>query len=183
MFTGSKYETDLKTVKVSDILKGDFAPIVIPVIEIPGTRPLVYEEPAVLLAEINENDQFFIDELEEEYLMFTAEMEDRTIRRQDGPHQTLRWRKKVRDYLTRPPKPPTPEENPEQNLEVAAVALNEDSMTQIDEGEGVEPLIETKIEEAAAEDEQEILAVSPLAAAPVSPKKAKPQYEEVILET
>ena len=28
--------------------------------------------------------------------MFTAEIEDRVTRRQDGPHQTLRWRKKVR---------------------------------------------------------------------------------------
>ena len=55
-------------------------------IEIPGSKPLVYEEPAVLLAEINEKDEFFVDELEEEYLMFTAEMQDRVIRRQDGPH-------------------------------------------------------------------------------------------------
>ena len=36
--------------KVSDILKGDFAPIEIPFLEIPGTRPLVYEEPDDLLA-------------------------------------------------------------------------------------------------------------------------------------
>ena len=28
--------------------------------------------------------------------MFTAEVSDRAIRRQDGPHHTLRWRKKVR---------------------------------------------------------------------------------------
>ena len=28
--------------------------------------------------------------------MFTVEIADRTIRRQDGPHQTLRWRNKVR---------------------------------------------------------------------------------------
>ena len=34
--------------------------------------------------------------MEEEYLMFTVEIADRTIRRQDGPHQTLRWRNKVR---------------------------------------------------------------------------------------
>lgn len=52
VFTGSKYETDLKTVKVSDILQGDFAPIDIPMIEIPGSRPLVYVEPNVLLSEV-----------------------------------------------------------------------------------------------------------------------------------
>ena len=52
VFTGSKYETDLKTVKVSDILQGDFAPIEIPMIEIPGSRPLVYVEPSVLLSEV-----------------------------------------------------------------------------------------------------------------------------------
>ena len=78
---------------MSDILQGDFAPIKIPIIEIPGSQPLVYVEPAVLLAEVGESDQFAVDELEEEYLMFTAEMQDRVIRRQDGPHQTLRWRK------------------------------------------------------------------------------------------
>ena len=50
VFTGSKYETDLKTVNVSDILKGNFAPIEIPRIDIPGSKPLVYEEPAVLIA-------------------------------------------------------------------------------------------------------------------------------------
>ena len=52
VFTGGKYETDLKTVKVSDILQGDFAPIEIPMIEIPGSRPLVYVEPSVLLSEV-----------------------------------------------------------------------------------------------------------------------------------
>ena len=34
--------------------------------------------------------------MEEEFVMFTAEMQDRAIRRRDGPHHTLRWRKKVR---------------------------------------------------------------------------------------
>ena len=86
VFTGSKYETDLKTVKVSDILQGDFTPIEIPMIEIPGSKPLVYEEPEALLAEVFEKDEFCTDELEEEYLMFTAEMQDRAIRRLDGPH-------------------------------------------------------------------------------------------------
>ena len=86
VFSGSKFESDLKTVKVSDILQGDFAPIEIPMIEIPGSRPLVYEEPAVLLAEVFQKDEFFVDELEEEYLMFTAEMQDRATRRLDGPH-------------------------------------------------------------------------------------------------
>ena len=36
--------------------------------------PLVFESSEELLAEIYEKDQFFVDELEEEYLMFTAEM-------------------------------------------------------------------------------------------------------------
>ena len=36
--------------------------------------------------------------MEEEFLMFTAEIQDRVIRRQDGPHQTLRWRKKLRMF-------------------------------------------------------------------------------------
>ena len=35
---------------VSDILKGDFAPIEIPLIEIPGSKPLVFEESNKLLA-------------------------------------------------------------------------------------------------------------------------------------
>ena len=43
-------------------------------IEIPGSRPLVYVEPGVLLAEVYDKDEFFVDELEEEFLMFTAEM-------------------------------------------------------------------------------------------------------------
>ena len=33
--------------------------------------------------------------------MFTAEIEERVIRRQDGPHQTLRWRKKTRALLAK----------------------------------------------------------------------------------
>ena len=67
--------------KVSDILTGNFAPIEIPVLEIPGTKPLVYESPEALLAEIDSKDEFFIDEIEEEYLMFTAEIEEKEIRR------------------------------------------------------------------------------------------------------
>ena len=55
-------------------------------IEIPGSRPLIYVEPRILLDEVYEKDEFFVDELEEEFLMFTAEMQDRVIRRQDGPH-------------------------------------------------------------------------------------------------
>ena len=33
--------------------------------------------------------------------MFTAEVDDEVIRRKDGPHQTLRWRKKVRHFKER----------------------------------------------------------------------------------
>ena len=95
VFQGDQQELGLK---VSDILTGNFAPIEIPVLEIPGTKPLVYESPEALLAEIDSKDEFFIDEIEEEYLMFTAEIEEKEIRRQDGPHHTLRWRKKVRLY-------------------------------------------------------------------------------------
>ena len=89
--------SNVKGLNVSEILKGNFTPVAIPVIEIPGSRPLVYSEPAALLAEINEKDEFFIDEIEEEFLMFTAELEDSDIRRKMGPHQTLRWRKLVRN--------------------------------------------------------------------------------------
>ena len=83
--------------KVSDILTGNFAPIEIPEIEIPGSKPLVYETRKALLAEIYSKDEFFEDDMEEEYLMFTAEIEDKNARRLDGPHHTLRWRKKVRN--------------------------------------------------------------------------------------
>ena len=39
-----------KSVVVSDILKGDYAPIDIPLIEIPGSKPLIFEEATNLLA-------------------------------------------------------------------------------------------------------------------------------------
>lgn len=66
---------------MSDILKGNFAPIEIPELEIPGVRPIVYTLPEDLIAEINEKDEFFVDEIEEEFLMFTAEICDRETRR------------------------------------------------------------------------------------------------------
>lgn len=72
--------------KVSEILKGNFAPIEIPLIDIPGSKPLIYEEPDDLLAQIVEKDEFYIEEQEEEFLMFTVEQFDRQFRRQDGPH-------------------------------------------------------------------------------------------------
>ena len=84
--TDEQMNIQLKDMKVSDILTGNYAPLMIPLLEIPGSRPLVYVKPAALRAEINEKDEFFVDELEEEYLMFTAEMQDRALRRQDGPH-------------------------------------------------------------------------------------------------
>ncbi len=86
----------MKNLKVSDILTGNFASVEVPMLEIPGTSPLIYEQPEELLEQVNAKDEFFVDDMEEEFVMFTAEIQDRTIRRQDGPHHTLRWRKKVR---------------------------------------------------------------------------------------
>lgn len=77
---------ELKSMKVSEIMKGNFAPIDIPYVEIPGETPLIYELAEELIAQIDKKDEFFVDDIEEEYLMFTAEIEDRLIRRQDGPH-------------------------------------------------------------------------------------------------
>ena len=84
--------------KVSDILTGNFAPLEIPMIDIDGTKPLIYNEPDALRAEIAEKDLFMPDEAEEEFLMFPAEIIDFWGRAKDGPHQTLRWRKKVRNF-------------------------------------------------------------------------------------
>ena len=75
----------MKNMKVSDILQGNFAPIEIPILEIPGTSPLIYNEPEELLAEINEKDEFMVDDKEEEFFMFTAEILDENTRAQDGP--------------------------------------------------------------------------------------------------
>ena len=82
-------------------MKGNFASIEIPAIEIPGSKPLIYTKAKDLIAEITAKDEFFIDDIEEEFLMFTAEMCDRNIRKQDGPHQTLRWRRRARDLALR----------------------------------------------------------------------------------
>ena len=71
--------------KVSDILQGNYAPLEIPMLEIPGCCPLIYNEPEALLAEINEKDEFMVDDLEEEFFMFTAEIIDAETRAQDGP--------------------------------------------------------------------------------------------------
>ena len=67
--------------KVSDILQGNYAPLEIPLLDILGTYPLIYEEYETLIAEIDAKDEFFVDDIEEEFLMFTAEMQDREIRR------------------------------------------------------------------------------------------------------
>ena len=42
---------------------------------------MIYEDYETLIAEIDAKDEFFVDEIEEEFLMFTAEMQDREIRR------------------------------------------------------------------------------------------------------
>lgn len=49
-------EKEMKELKVSDILQGNFNPIDVPLIEIPGTRPLIYNEPEALIAKINKKD-------------------------------------------------------------------------------------------------------------------------------
>ena len=77
---------DLKEMKVSDILTGNFAPLEIPMIDIDGTKPLIYNEPDALRAEIAEKDLFMPDEAEEEFLMFPAEIIDFWGRAKDGPH-------------------------------------------------------------------------------------------------
>ena len=54
------------------------------------------------MEQVYSSDRFMVDENEEEFLMFTVEMCDHRVRRQDGPHHTLRWRKKVRSEYKRP---------------------------------------------------------------------------------
>jgi len=100
VFSGTEQppEETLDFLKVSDILQGNFAPVEIPMLEIPGSRPLIYNNLEDLQAKINKKDLFAICDTEEEFLMFTAEIEDRALQKQDGPHQTLRWRKKVRSH-------------------------------------------------------------------------------------
>lgn len=78
-------------------MQGEFSPIKIPLLDIPGIRPLVYTEAEELLTQLNEKDEFYNNDDEEEFLMFTVEITDRKLRRQDGPHHTLRWRRNVRD--------------------------------------------------------------------------------------
>lgn len=92
----------MKNLKVSDILQGNFAPIEIPMIEIPGTKPLIYNQVEDLLAEVNEKDEFMLEDEEEEFLMFTAEIHDFWTITQDGPFHTMRWRKKVRNFGREP---------------------------------------------------------------------------------
>ena len=62
--------------KVSDLLKGNFSAVEIPYIEIPGSAPLVYNDAEELLSQIWEKDEFAPNELAEEFLMFTLEIED-----------------------------------------------------------------------------------------------------------
>ena len=75
--------------KVSDLLKGNFSAVEIPYIEIPGSAPLVYNDLEEILEQIWEKDEFHTNDLAEEYLMFTVEIEDKEVRKQDGPHITL----------------------------------------------------------------------------------------------
>lgn len=55
-------------------MKGNFTPIEIPIIDIPGSSPLIYMTVDDLLAEIDGKDEFLVDDIEEEFMMFTAEM-------------------------------------------------------------------------------------------------------------
>ena len=71
-------------------------------IEIPGTKPLIYNQVEDLLAEVNEKDEFMLEDEEEEFLMFTAEIHDFWTITQDGPFHTMRWRKKVRNFGREP---------------------------------------------------------------------------------
>ena len=88
-----------ETLKVSDLLKGNFSAVEIPYIEIPGSAPLVQNDIEEILEQIWEKDEFYTNELAEEYLMFTIEIDDKEVRKQDGPHQTLKWRSRVREMM------------------------------------------------------------------------------------
>ena len=66
---------------VSEILKGNFSELNIPEIEIPGSAPLVYKAPEELLAEIFDADEFAVNDIEEEFLLFPGEILDRKVRK------------------------------------------------------------------------------------------------------
>ena len=51
--------------------------------------PLCNEAP--LRAEMNERDEFWVDDAEEEFLVVPADF-DSSLRSQDGQRQTLHWR-------------------------------------------------------------------------------------------
>lgn len=55
-------DSDLKAMKVSDILQGNYAPLEIPLLDIPGMTPLICNEPEDLMAEIGEKDEFMVDD-------------------------------------------------------------------------------------------------------------------------
>ena len=74
---------------VSDILQGNFSEVHVPEIEIPGTAPLVFKEPEELLQEIWDADEFAVNDIEEEFLLFPGEILDRKLRKQDGPHKHM----------------------------------------------------------------------------------------------
>ena len=74
----SQGEVDMK---VSDLIQGNFSAVDIPYIEIPGSEPLVYNEPNELLRQLNEKDEFADFDLAEEFLMFTSEIEDVELRK------------------------------------------------------------------------------------------------------
>lgn len=86
---------------VSDILKGNFSEVQIKEIEIPGTAPLVYKEPEELLQEIWQSDEFGVHDIEEEFLLFPGEILDKRVRKQNGPHKHIQWRKSAREAMER----------------------------------------------------------------------------------
>ena len=79
---------------------GNFTEVNVPEIQIPGTAPLVYKLPEELLDEIWNSDEFAVNDLEEEFLMFPGEILDKKARKQDGPHKHIKWRQAARAFNT-----------------------------------------------------------------------------------
>ena len=80
---------------------GNFSAVEVPDIQIPGTAPLVYKLPEELLDEIWNSDEFAVNDLEEEFLMFPGEILDKAVRKQDGPHKHIKWRQAAREFNER----------------------------------------------------------------------------------
>ena len=66
---------------VSEVVRGNFSAVEVPDIVIPGSAPLVYKLPEELLDEIWNSDEFAVNDLEEEFLMFPGEILDKAVRK------------------------------------------------------------------------------------------------------